>query len=94
MKLLSTRLDLTEDQRQKIRPILDDLHDATVKAVEDEGLSRDERMSGVGDLAAEDRRKDSNAVGRRPESKADATRARAASRVSRNGGGKIAVLSS
>lgn len=49
MKLLSTRLDLTEDQRQKIRPILDDLHDATVKAVEDEGLSRDERMSRVGD---------------------------------------------
>ena len=58
MKLLATRLDLSRDQQAKIKPILDELYDATVKLVRDQSLSREERMDQVG-AAQEDRQENS-----------------------------------
>jgi Spy/CpxP family protein refolding chaperone len=49
MRLLTPRLDLTTEQQEKIKPILQDLHDATVKIVQDETLSQQERMQKVGE---------------------------------------------
>lgn len=49
LKFLATKLDLTADQQEKIKPTLQELHDATVKLVQDENMSRDERMSKVRD---------------------------------------------
>jgi Spy/CpxP family protein refolding chaperone len=49
LTFLAARLDLTTDQQQKIKPILQELHDATVKLVQDENISREERQSKVGD---------------------------------------------
>lgn len=48
MKLLTARLDLSRVQQAKIKPILDELHDATVKLVRDQSLSREERMDQMG----------------------------------------------
>jgi Spy/CpxP family protein refolding chaperone len=48
MKLFTTRLDLSNAQQAKVKPILDDLHDATVKLVEDRSLSQEERAQQVG----------------------------------------------
>lgn len=48
MKLLTVSLDLNDDQQHKIKPMLDDLHEATMKLVEDESLSREDRMTRVG----------------------------------------------
>lgn len=47
MKLFSEKLELTSDQQDKLKPILDELHDATVKLVQDETMSHDERMEQV-----------------------------------------------
>lgn len=47
MKLFSEKLELTSDQQDKLKPILDELHDATVKLVQDETMSHDERMEHV-----------------------------------------------
>jgi len=49
LKFLTAKLDLTSDQQQKIKPILQDLHNATVKFVQDESMSHEERMSKVTD---------------------------------------------
>ena len=49
LTFLSAKLDLTGDQQEKIKPILQELHDATVKLVQDENISREERQSKVGD---------------------------------------------
>src|SRR5580765_6955841 len=49
LNFLATKLDLTADQQEKIKPTLQELHDATVKLVQDENMSRDERMSKVRD---------------------------------------------
>ena len=49
LKFLAAKLDLTSDQQQKIKPILQDLHNATVKFVQDESMSHEERMSKVTD---------------------------------------------
>lgn len=47
MKFLSPRLDLTQDQHAQFQTILQDLHDATVKAVRDQSLSSQERLTNV-----------------------------------------------
>ena len=44
LKVLSEKLDLTADQQTRIKPILQDLHDAT-QTLEDKNLSHDERMA-------------------------------------------------
>ena len=49
LKFLSAKLDLTGDQQEKIKPILQELHDATVKLVRDENMSREERLGKVRD---------------------------------------------
>jgi Spy/CpxP family protein refolding chaperone len=47
LKLLTEKLDLTVDQQAKIKPILKELHDATQKLMQDESLSREERLDKV-----------------------------------------------
>jgi hypothetical protein len=49
LKFLAARLDLTGDQQDKIKPILRDLHEATVKQMNDESISRETRLSKVRD---------------------------------------------
>jgi len=49
LKFLTAKLDLTGDQQEKIKPILQELHDATVKLVRDENMSREECLSKVRD---------------------------------------------
>jgi len=41
------KLALTGDQQTKIKPILQELHDAMLKAVQDESMSREERLGKV-----------------------------------------------
>ena len=47
LKILTIKLDLTDDQQAKIKPILKDLHDATVKISQDQSLSREDRLARV-----------------------------------------------
>ena len=47
LKVLTIKLDLTDDQQAKIKPILRDLHDATMKISQDQSLSREDRLAGV-----------------------------------------------
>jgi len=47
MKLLTEKLDLTSDQQTKVKPILQEMHDDTQKFLQDESMSRDERMDNV-----------------------------------------------
>jgi Spy/CpxP family protein refolding chaperone len=47
LKILTIKLDLTDAQQAKIKPILQDLHDATVQISQDPSLSRDERLARV-----------------------------------------------
>lgn len=47
LKVLTNKLDLTEDQQTKIKPILEGLHDATVKISRDQNLSREDRLAKV-----------------------------------------------
>jgi Spy/CpxP family protein refolding chaperone len=49
LTFLAARLDLSTDQQQKIKPILRELHDATVKLVQDQSISREERLSKIRD---------------------------------------------
>jgi hypothetical protein len=49
LKFLAAKLDLSSDQQEKIKPILQDLHNATVKLFQDENMSRDESLSKVRD---------------------------------------------
>ncbi len=44
LKVLTEKLDLTGDQQARITPILQELHDATQKLVQDKSLSREERL--------------------------------------------------
>jgi Spy/CpxP family protein refolding chaperone len=48
MKLLTDKLDLTAVQQTKVKPILQEMHDTTQKAVQDESISNDQRMANVG----------------------------------------------
>jgi Spy/CpxP family protein refolding chaperone len=45
--VLTKKLDLTGDQQTRITPILQELHDATQKLVQDKSLSREERLAKV-----------------------------------------------
>jgi len=47
MKVLIEKLDLTAEQQSKIRPIMLELHDYTVKLMQDESLSQQERLAEV-----------------------------------------------
>ena len=47
LKVLSLKLDLTAGQQAKIKPILQHLHDATQNLIEDQELSREERLAKV-----------------------------------------------
>jgi hypothetical protein len=47
LKLLTEKLELSGEQQDKVKPILQELYDTTVKLVQDENMSRDERMNGV-----------------------------------------------
>jgi hypothetical protein len=47
LKVLTTKLDLTDDQQARIRPILLTLYDATVKISQDQSLSREQRLARV-----------------------------------------------
>jgi len=47
MTLLTEKLNLTSDQQAKVKPILQEMHDATEKFFQDESMSRDERMDNV-----------------------------------------------
>jgi hypothetical protein len=49
LKLLTSRLDLTSDQQSKIKPILIELHDATVKLLGDKSLTHEDRKAQVWD---------------------------------------------
>ena len=47
LKVLTIKLDLTADQQAMIKPILQELHDATLKVVQDPSLSQEERLARV-----------------------------------------------
>jgi len=47
VKVLTEKLDLTGDQQARIRPILQKLHDAQQKLVQDKSLSREECLAKV-----------------------------------------------
>jgi len=47
LKLLTKKLDLSADQQAKIKPVLEQLHDLTLKIMEDESLSHDDRLAKV-----------------------------------------------
>jgi Spy/CpxP family protein refolding chaperone len=47
MKVLIEKLDLTAEQQSKIRPIMLELHDYTVKLMQDKSLSQQERLDKV-----------------------------------------------
>jgi Spy/CpxP family protein refolding chaperone len=47
LKVLTEMLVLTADQQDKIKPILQDLHDATERLMQDKSLSREERLTKV-----------------------------------------------
>jgi Spy/CpxP family protein refolding chaperone len=47
LKILTGKLDLTSDQEDKIKSILQDLYDATMKIVQDKTLSHEERLAKV-----------------------------------------------
>jgi Spy/CpxP family protein refolding chaperone len=47
LKILTAKLDLSGDQQRQIKPILQELRDATVKLVQNESLSREERLAKV-----------------------------------------------
>lgn len=45
MRLLTTKLDLTADQQTHIKPMIQEMHDAAEKVVDDTSLSREERRA-------------------------------------------------
>ena len=47
LTVLSEKLELNAGQEAKIKPILQHLHDATVNAMQDQNLSREERLAKV-----------------------------------------------
>jgi hypothetical protein len=47
LKALTEKLDLTGDQQARITPILQELHDGTLRIVRDKSLSREERLAKV-----------------------------------------------
>jgi len=47
LRILTVKLDLTDDQQAKVKPILQELHDATVKISQNQSLSREDRLARV-----------------------------------------------
>ena len=47
LKLLTEKLDLTSDQQAKAKPILQEMQGATQTFMQDESMSRDERLDNV-----------------------------------------------
>ena len=47
LKSMTAKLDLTSDQQAKITPILQQLHDATLKLMQNSSLSNDQRLSKI-----------------------------------------------
>ena len=47
LKVLTEKLNLTAAQQAKVRPIMQDLHDATEKLMQDKGMSREERLDKI-----------------------------------------------
>ena len=47
LRVLTEKLDLTGDQQTKIKPTLQELHDATLKVVQDKSMSPEERQDNV-----------------------------------------------
>ena len=47
LKVLIEKLDLTGDQQARIKPIIQEMNDATRKLVQDKSLSREERLAKV-----------------------------------------------
>ena len=47
MKLLTEKLDLTVDQQASVKPILQEMHDGTQKLMQDQSLTREERLEKV-----------------------------------------------
>ena len=43
-KLFTSRLDLSNDQQNKLLPILEELHDATARAVHDDSMPAQDRL--------------------------------------------------
>jgi len=43
LKMLAEKLDLTSDQQTRVKPILQEMHDAAQKAMQDETMSSDDR---------------------------------------------------
>jgi Spy/CpxP family protein refolding chaperone len=47
LKVLTENLDLSGDQQAKIKPILQELHDGTLKVVQDKSMSTEERQDNM-----------------------------------------------
>ena len=47
LKVLTRKLDLSVDQQPKVKTILQELHDASLKLMQDESMSKDELLSKV-----------------------------------------------
>jgi len=47
LKMLTEKLNLNDNQQNKIRPVLKELHDATEKLAQDDSLSHEERLAKV-----------------------------------------------
>lgn len=47
LKVLTQKLDLSVDQQPKVKTILQELHDASVRLTQDESMSQDELLSKV-----------------------------------------------
>lgn len=47
LKVLAEKLDLTTDQQVRIKPMLQEMHDASAKVEDDQTLSPEERQAGL-----------------------------------------------
>jgi Spy/CpxP family protein refolding chaperone len=47
LKVLTEKLDLTDNQQARVKAILEELHDATLKLVQDKSLSHEDRLAKV-----------------------------------------------
>lgn len=50
LKMLSEKLDLTADQQDKARPILQEMHDGSQKLTDDPSLTPEQRQAGMAPL--------------------------------------------
>jgi Spy/CpxP family protein refolding chaperone len=47
LRMLSEKLDLTEDQQARARPILQEMHDGSQKLADDQSLTPEQRQAGM-----------------------------------------------